>query len=859
MPVAFLLGACSVKKNTLISRNFHQLSTHYNGWFYTNEIINTAVEKMQSSHKDNYNKILPLYIYGSIEDGKSMTSDMEKAFKKISTCIQRHSMLIRDQQYNPWIYDSYILVGKTHFYKHDYFAGLESFEYVSSRTKGKPVRYEAMLWMLRTYNETGLFSSSQGLIDLMAEQKKIPRKYLKDYYGLVADYNIKIRNYPQAVKALAKTIPLMRRGKEKARFYFVLAQLYRKTGQAQFAATCYGRAMKMTPDNEMQFQAKMKLAGSVAPGGSTKEVKKLLARMLKSEKYSDFKDQIYYALSQVHHAEANFEEEKTDLMNSVKYSQKNKNQRGMSALALANLLFETGNYPLSENYYDTAIAALPADFEDIEQIKNKKANLSALVGHIRTAQTQDSLLRLSEMGEEQRNVFIDKMIDKLKKEEERAMRELEAGQNNQNGIFTPTVSNNNQPSGATWYFYNPAALSLGFTEFIKKFGNRKLEDNWRRSNKPAVADESTQQNPEKEGGKSGSNASSGSKDSTITTSSVKTRKEYLQDIPLTPEKKKSSSNSVKNSLFNMGLIYREQLGDNRHAAEAFEKIIKKFPGDSLECICYYYLFRIYTQQGDDKESAKYKQLILDKYGQTEYAALIKNPDFNLEKNAKLNASDIYYTETFDLFKNELYDSCYKRCTVADSLFPKSENTPRYALLKAMCKGKIGGKDDMILSLKQVMADFGSHPVKNRAAEIIELLEGGAKDKKDTTAKEIYLDPTNSAQLFLMVIKNSSGDLNHLKTIISEFNGTNFGSSQLNTEDMLLGKEYKAISVKEFKDMEKGMVYFNQIKNTKGLTEGMSPENFIMLMITPDNLRILFKENKPLEYKTFFEKKYPKGI
>ncbi|MFN5305668.1 MAG: hypothetical protein ACK5CV_00780, partial [Bacteroidota bacterium] len=228
-------------------------------------------------------------------------------------------------------------------------------------------------------------------------------------------------------------------------------------------------------------------------------------------------------------------------------------------------------------------------------------------------------------------------------------------------------------------------------------------------------------------------------------------------------------------------------------------------------------------------------------------------------NAKLNASDIYYTETFDLFKNELYDSCYKRCTVADSLFPKSENTPRYALLKAMCKGKIGGKDDMILSLKQVMADFGSHPVKNRAAEIIELLEGGAKDKKDTTAKEIYLDPTNSAQLFLMVIKNSSGDLNHLKTIISEFNGTNFGSSQLNTEDMLLGKEYKAISVKEFKDMEKGMVYFNQIKNTKGLTEGMSPENFIMLMITPDNLRILFKENKPLEYKTFFEKKYPKGI
>ncbi len=56
-----------------------------------------------------------------------------------------------------------------------------------------------------------------------------------------------------------------------------------------------------------------------------------------------------------------------------------------------------------------------------------------------------------------------------------------------------------------------------------------------------------------------------------------------------------------------------------------------------------------------------------------------------------------------------------------------------------------------------------------------------------------------------------------------------------------------------------MAYFNQIKNAKNLVDGMSPESYMLLMITPENFRILFKENKPLEYKTFFEKKYPKGI
>jgi len=34
-----------------------------------------------------------------------------------------------------------------------------------------------------------------------------------------------------------------------------------------------------------------------------------------------------------------------------------------------------------------------------------------------------------------------------------------------------------------WYFYNQTTLSFGVNDFIKKWGNRKLEDNWRRSQK----------------------------------------------------------------------------------------------------------------------------------------------------------------------------------------------------------------------------------------------------------------------------------------------------------------------------------------------------------------------------------------
>ena len=858
LALLFALASCSVKKNTFVSRNFHQLTTHYNGWFYTDEIINTAVDKMQAGSKDNYNKILPLYVYGSIEDGKAMTPDMEKAFKKISTCIQKHSMLINDKQHNAWIYDCYLLVGKTHFYKHDFFAGLEAFEYVSARNKNKPVQFEAMLWMLRTYNETGLFSSSQGLIDLMAEKKSIPRKFLKDYYGLIADYHIKIKNYAQAEKALSKAIPLMRRGKQKARFYYVLAQLYKKTGQASFAATCFSRAMKMTPNNEMQFQAKMNLAGSLTAGGNTKDVKKLLLKMLNSAKYSDFKDQLYFALSQVNHAEGDITTEITSLKASVKYSQKNKNQRGMSSLALANLLFDQGIYPLSENYYDTALTALPEDYEDLGLIRNKKKNLSTLVKYMKTIQQSDSLIRLGKMSESERNAFVDKMIAELKKKEEKALEEAENAKNNSSGIFTPTSSDNSAPAG-TWYFYNPAALSLGYTEFIKKFGNRKLEDNWRRSNKPAVApEEQTPGSPDKGTAAETKTGSAGSKEEAPNFSSVKSREEYLKNVPVSAGDQAKSLSEVKSALYNIGLIYREQLGDNKHAAESFEKLIERFPGDSLECLCYYYLHRIYSQMANDAGAEKYKNLILSKYASSEYAELIKNPEYNSEREYKLNAANRFYQSTFEFFETGNYDSCYARCVLADSLFSRSENTPKYALLKAMCLGKISGKEEMLFGLKKVTVDFASHPVKARAQEIIDLLQGTTEAPKDTTKAEKYLDPGNGTQYFILVIPVTA-DLVLAKTKVSEFNTTYYESSSLLIQDILLGKSYKLVVVKEFADRQKAITYYSTIKDQASVLQGINPKDAYLMLITPDNYKIFFKEQNPGEYRSFFERKYLKNL
>ena len=44
----------------------------------------------------------------------------------------------------------------------------------------------------------------------------------------------------------------------------------------------------------------------------------------------------------------------------------------------------------------------------------------------------------------------------------------------------------NQNKGLGWYFDNPNTLSFGFSEFNRKWGKRKLEDDWRRSDKKTL-------------------------------------------------------------------------------------------------------------------------------------------------------------------------------------------------------------------------------------------------------------------------------------------------------------------------------------------------------------------------------------
>lgn len=76
-----LFTACSTKKNAFVNRVYHNLTARYNGYYYSNVNIEEGIYKTEKSFKDNFEKIIPVYIYPTPEKAKSTFPEFDKAIK----------------------------------------------------------------------------------------------------------------------------------------------------------------------------------------------------------------------------------------------------------------------------------------------------------------------------------------------------------------------------------------------------------------------------------------------------------------------------------------------------------------------------------------------------------------------------------------------------------------------------------------------------------------------------------------------------------------------------------------------------------------------------------------------------------
>jgi len=448
LAVLLLVSSCSTKKKSWVNRQYHNTTAKFNGYFNGNESIKLGVKKLHASHIDDYTAILPVFPTGDLKKSKKTHSYMDKAIKKGSIVIQRHSMKIKGKEYCKWIDDNYLMVGKSYFYKGEFDEAIKTFSYIKNEYEKKEIVYDAAMWLVRGYVEKGDYSSAESELEELLKNKRFPKKLEKELTVIAADFYVQKGDYSQATKKLTQATDLIKRKRKKARLYYILAQIYQQEKNHTQSQKYYELVLKSNPEYEMTFNAKMNLARSLASGDKdAKKMKEKLLKMTKDDKNKEYLDQIYFTLAEM---DINNNDTTSAIKNytlSTDNSIENNPQKAISFLALGKIDFERALYKSAKVHYDSTLFYMDSDFRMFEKANERHEILSDLIENLDIIELQDSLQVLAKLPKSEQIQMINQIIqaelererEEMENERLRQQMSYESGRNGGRGEQLETI------------------------------------------------------------------------------------------------------------------------------------------------------------------------------------------------------------------------------------------------------------------------------------------------------------------------------------------------------------------------------------------------------------------------------------
>ena len=840
--ILLISPSCSTKKKSWVNRQYHNTTAKYNGYFNGNESIKDGLKKLHANHIDDYTTTISVFPTGDLKTAQKTNSYMDKAIQKGSIVIQRHSMKIKGTEYCKWIDDNYLMVGKAYFYKGDFEEAIKTFSFIINEYSKNEIRFEAALWLVRGYVEKGDFTSAESVLLDLLKDKKFPNKLDKELAVVAADFYVQKKDFTTATTELLNATELIRSKRKKVRLNYILAQIYQYSNNYSLAQKHYELVLKSNPEYEMAFNAKMSLARSLESGNpDTKKTKEKLFKMTKDDKNKEYLDQIYYTIAEM---EINNGDTLSAIENytlSAVNSVENNSQKALSFLALGKIYFEKGSYKLASANYDSTIFYMDNDFRLYEEANSRHLILTDLVSNINIVEMQDSLQMLAKLPKSEQSAVIGTIIQAEFEKERRAAEDQSLKQqmmyeSGRNGGREEQFGSNT--SGGQWYFYNPATLSFGMSEFRKKWGTRKLEDDWRRKDKKISTN---------------FEIDSTSTDSiSVEAQNTKDPNYYLNQLPKTKEDFENSDSQIKEALYQLGVIYKEALNKIDLSTDNFGAIFTRFPTDEqYAALALYNVYINYLETNNPKATIS-KETLLSKYPNSIYAKMIVDPNYTSEILSKKDLAELNYQEIFLLYKENVFDQVLvKTENISDEKYKN-----KLLLLRALSFIQKEEMDRATTILKNISEE--DEKVSQEAKYILDAINDPAKMKKANElalAGSPYLYRSNNQHMIILVLPKEGVDVTYLKTLISDFHTNSLGNEVFEISALLLGLDQHLLMIKSFENIKKSMSYYELFIQEGSVMEVLNKSEYMIMSISFENFQEFYKNKDAQGYYNFFTKNY----
>ena len=834
------------------SKGYQNLTARYNGYYYANLRLEEVYQAIEDGYQYNYNDILK--VYPEIDSGtvNSNKAKLEDAFKKASRVIEFHKT-------SDYVDDGYLIIGKIRHLQAEFAFAVSTLQYINQTSEDPDTRHAALIVLMRTYMDAGDMENAEQVANYL-DLEELSEQNLVDYKITAAFDHQRKGEIQEMTTNLAEVVTLLKDKDERSRINFILGQIFQQQGANAEAFEFYKTSLAGTPPYELDFHARLNMlqvSGFNGPSQVTK-IRESYAKMLKDGKNKEYQDKIYYEMGLFEEKQANYKLALDNYLKAVAVEQPQPLQKSLSYLQAAKLYYETfENYELASAYYDSTIMLLPAETPDYENIQKRQSVLGDFVKNLKIINETDSLLSLAELSPVSLDAFLDIYLDEQEEKAREDEKEARRAERASTGINTnPRTSNSfGSPAGNTgeWYFYNDAALSQGQLQFRRAWGDRELEDDWRRSSKDTFTsseEETTTDEPEE------ATTLEATLDERGDTRAAEKAK-LLESIPTTAEAKEEAILKVQEAYFNLGDIYRNGLDREDKGAESYQTLVEKYPQTTYKLDALFALYSIY-QPKDISRANTYKDQIIREFPDSLIAKILIDPQYLEKKEARSRRLQSIYASAYDAYEDGDYFKADQIINDALASFEDVDFLPTVELLAAILKSKTESLVSYKAALEAFAEKYTEGPLFDEAKKRLDGFAETSNNAKPKDEEFLYSEDFKQNHLVVMIFNTELNDRDSVSAAIDTFNKERFARAiglRVGYLSYDLGNNLGMLYISPFPTKASSENYHRVFKNEVSSFLSVLDMNFNNFVISRDNFSTLVNEKKLEEYLSFFKRFY----
>jgi len=619
-------------------------------------------------------------------------------------------MNIDGREHNPQMDEAYLLLGKARYFDQRFVPALEALNYILYKYPASDKINQAKVW--REKANIRLDNNELAIENLkrLLRQEELQDQDLADATSILAQAYLNEKIIDTAITQLEIASITTKSNDERGRYRFIQGQLYNQLGYKDSANMVFDKVIKLnrkTPRIYMISAYLEKIKNFDFENGNKLELTELLTELEEDRENRPFLDKIYHQIGAFHLTNGSDSLATAYYNKSLRTNSRDKFLKARNYEILGDMNFDASIYADAGEYYDSTMSNLVLNSKPYRVIKRKRENLKDVIYYEAIAKANDSVLRLVHLPEAERTAYFQEFVDALKIKAEEAKEKEEAAQRN-TGLVTLNNTIGSRPNRASaqaqaaeFYFYNPTTVAYGKNEFVKTWGDRALEDNWRWSSK----------------GMSGGGTDSETAD-VVASASDEERfdpKFYISKIPTEDKVIDSISKERNYAYYQLGLIYKEKFKEYELSKSKFQNLLNSNPEDKLILPSKYNLLRIYELLGEADEASIAKANIIAEYPDSRYASILKNPELVTERDE--NSPESLYEALYTQHENQEYIDVVSKSEAYIKTFDGESMVPKFELLKATATGRLYGFEAYKKAINYLAVTYANTPEGKQAQNI----------------------------------------------------------------------------------------------------------------------------------------------